>query len=78
MSSANRERNPLAPRLAPCEERESPDNVSDLGAGERIRTADLPLTRRTLCLLSYTGLVRSDHIGAHGTLSAYRFRAGRW
>jgi hypothetical protein len=26
-----------------------------LGAGERIRTADLPLTRRTLCLLSYTG-----------------------
>ena len=24
-------------------------------AGERIRTADLPLTRRTLCLLSYTG-----------------------
>jgi hypothetical protein len=26
-----------------------------LGAGERNRTADLPLTRRTLCLLSYTG-----------------------
>ena len=28
---------------------------SDLGAGERIRTADLPFTRRLLCLLSYTG-----------------------
>jgi hypothetical protein len=26
-----------------------------LGAGERIRTADRPLTRRMLCLLSYTG-----------------------
>ena len=26
-----------------------------LGAGERVRTADLPLTRRLLCLLSYTG-----------------------
>jgi hypothetical protein len=25
------------------------------GAGERNRTADLPLTRRMLCLLSYTG-----------------------
>jgi hypothetical protein len=25
------------------------------GAGERIRTADLPFTRRLLCLLSYTG-----------------------
>jgi hypothetical protein len=29
--------------------------ASDLGAGERIRTADLPFTRRLLCLLSYTG-----------------------
>ena len=29
--------------------------TSDLGAGERIRTADLPFTRRLLCLLSYTG-----------------------
>jgi hypothetical protein len=29
--------------------------MSDLGAGERNRTADLPLTRRMLCLLSYTG-----------------------
>ena len=32
--------------------------VSDLQvyrAGERNRTADLPLTRRMLCLLSYTG-----------------------
>jgi hypothetical protein len=28
---------------------------SDLGAGERIRTADLPFTRRPLCQLSYTG-----------------------
>ena len=28
---------------------------SDLGAGERIRTADLPFTRRLLCQLSYTG-----------------------
>jgi hypothetical protein len=27
----------------------------DLGAGERIRTADLPFTRRLLCQLSYTG-----------------------
>jgi hypothetical protein len=27
----------------------------DLGAGERIRTAGLPFTRRLLCLLSYTG-----------------------
>ena len=27
----------------------------DLGAGERIRTADLPFTRRLLCRLSYTG-----------------------
>jgi hypothetical protein len=26
-----------------------------LGAGERIRTADLPFTRRLLCQLSYTG-----------------------
>ena len=26
-----------------------------LGAGERDRTADLPFTRRLLCLLSYTG-----------------------
>jgi hypothetical protein len=26
------------------------------GAGERIRTADHPLTRRALCLLSYTGV----------------------
>jgi hypothetical protein len=26
-----------------------------MGAGERIRTADLPFTRRLLCLLSYTG-----------------------
>jgi hypothetical protein len=26
-----------------------------LGAGERIRTAGLPFTRRLLCLLSYTG-----------------------
>ena len=25
------------------------------GAGERIRTAGLPFTRRLLCLLSYTG-----------------------
>jgi hypothetical protein len=25
------------------------------GAGERIRTADLPFTRRLLCQLSYTG-----------------------
>jgi hypothetical protein len=25
------------------------------GAGERDRTADLPFTRRPLCLLSYTG-----------------------
>jgi hypothetical protein len=25
------------------------------GAGERSRTADLPFTRRLLCLLSYTG-----------------------
>jgi len=29
--------------------------VLDLGAGERIRTAGLPFTRRLLCLLSYTG-----------------------
>ncbi len=29
--------------------------LSDLGAGERDRTADLPFTRRLLCLLSYTG-----------------------
>jgi hypothetical protein len=28
---------------------------SDLGAGERDRTADLPFTRRLLCQLSYTG-----------------------
>jgi hypothetical protein len=28
---------------------------AELGAGERIRTADLPFTRRLLCLLSYTG-----------------------
>ena len=28
---------------------------ADLGAGERIRTADLPFTRRLLCQLSYTG-----------------------
>src|SRR5206468_1672698 len=27
----------------------------DLGAGERIRTAGLPFTRRLLCQLSYTG-----------------------
>jgi hypothetical protein len=27
----------------------------DLGAGERVRTAGLPFTRRLLCLLSYTG-----------------------
>jgi hypothetical protein len=27
----------------------------ELGAGERIRTADLPFTRRLLCQLSYTG-----------------------
>ena len=26
-----------------------------VGAGERIRTADLPFTRRLLCQLSYTG-----------------------
>jgi hypothetical protein len=29
--------------------------LADLGAGERDRTADLPFTRRLLCLLSYTG-----------------------
>jgi hypothetical protein len=29
--------------------------ASELGAGERIRTAGLPFTRRLLCLLSYTG-----------------------
>ena len=45
----------LAPRLALCEERESPENVSDLGAGERIRTADLPLTRSmALCTVRTT------------------------
>ena len=30
-----------------------------VGAGERIRTADRPLTRRMLCLLSYTGVTCS-------------------
>jgi hypothetical protein len=29
--------------------------LADLGAGERVRTAGLPFTRRLLCLLSYTG-----------------------
>jgi hypothetical protein len=29
---------------------------ASLGAGERIRTADLPFTRRLLCQLSYTGV----------------------
>ena len=29
--------------------------IQRLGAGERIRTADLPFTRRLLCQLSYTG-----------------------
>ena len=29
--------------------------LAELGAGERDRTADLPFTRRLLCLLSYTG-----------------------
>jgi hypothetical protein len=35
----------------------APAQVAGLmsGAGERIRTADLPFTRRPLCLLSYTG-----------------------
>jgi hypothetical protein len=37
---------PSSSRLAPREES---------GAGERIRTADLPFTRRLLCQLSYTG-----------------------
>src|SRR5262249_12335371 len=33
----------------------APLALLDLGAGERIRTADLPFTRRLLCQLSYTG-----------------------
>src|SRR5262249_7018492 len=31
------------------------ENLILLGAGERVRTAGLPFTRRLLCLLSYTG-----------------------
>jgi hypothetical protein len=41
----------LAPNLIFLET----DMCSDLRAGERDRTADLPFTRRLLCLLSYTG-----------------------
>ena len=43
-----------------------------LGAGERIRTADLPLTRRTLCQLSYTGVIGSGEPDPE-SLPGYRF-----
>jgi hypothetical protein len=43
-------------------------------AGERIRTADHPLTRRALCLLSYTGVIWSGWPDME-SLPGYRFRA---
>ena len=42
-------------RLVPRRSFELFEKLPSPGAGERNRTADLPLTRRTLCLLSYTG-----------------------
>ena len=47
---------------------------SDLGAGERIRTADRPLTRRMLCQLSYTGVIGSGEPDAE-SMPGYRFWA---
>ena len=43
------------PRLVPRQSFVLFEKLSLPGAGERIRTADLPFTRRLLCLLSYTG-----------------------
>ena len=48
--------------------------VRSLGAGERIRTADHPLTRRALCLLSYTGGC-PPYSRRTEPLLGYRFRA---
>ena len=47
---------------------------TEIGAGERIRTADRPLTRRMLCQLSYTG-VRLPRQGDAEPLPGYRFLA---
>jgi hypothetical protein len=66
LTSADKQRNDPAEATG---EPHKAENVSDInivpaetalslyrrGAGERVRTADLPLTRRLLCLLSYTG-----------------------
>jgi hypothetical protein len=51
------------------------ETFAELGAGERIRTADLPLTRRMLCLLSYTGGCAPVPPDAE-SLPGYRLLAG--
>src|SRR5580704_16384813 len=45
----------LITQVVPRQAAASAVHAPDLGAGERDRTADLPFTRRLLCLLSYTG-----------------------
>ena len=54
-NSQTRPRPPPTQNVRPKREDKSRSNVRPLGAGERVRTADLPFTRRLLCLLSYTG-----------------------